>query len=149
MKLFVFLAGLGACLVGCPSPPSPSPVSPPDATIEGGTLHSYSCPVSDGGAAWSCQDGLTTPVGTCLTYGCVALASSETKAFDCAAACEALKAAGCPVGAMLDCGSLMMRDTTSGKWTNVASGKPLACADVAAVKTKADAQKLGFVCSSP
>lgn len=45
-----------------------APVTPPP--IDGGALHSYTCPVSDGGPAWSCQDGLTTPVGTCAQYGC-------------------------------------------------------------------------------
>lgn len=63
--------------VACNPPPSPAPM-PPDASdaalppiIDGGYLHSYRCPVGDGGSSWSCQDGLTTAVGTCARFGCV------------------------------------------------------------------------------
>jgi predicted small lipoprotein YifL len=63
-------------LAGCPKPPGPAPMPPdasdaaPPAIIDGGTLHTYTCPVGNGGASWTCQDGLTTPVGTCAKYGC-------------------------------------------------------------------------------
>lgn len=57
---------------GCPTP-TPSPVTPqPDATdaVAPGVLHTYTCPVNDAGVAWTCQDGVTTPPGTCASYGC-------------------------------------------------------------------------------
>jgi hypothetical protein len=66
-----------ACCAGCTPAPGPAPMPPdasdasPPARIDGGVLHSYTCPVGDGGAAWTCQDGLATPVGTCAGYGCV------------------------------------------------------------------------------
>ena len=46
-------------------PPDGSDASP--ARIDGGTLHSYTCAL-EGGIAWTCQDGLTTPLGTCPMY---------------------------------------------------------------------------------
>lgn len=65
--------------IACHSMPpvTPTPDSgdaAPVPTVDGGTLRSYSCPVGDGGAAWSCQDGLSTPVGTCSAMGCVPVA---------------------------------------------------------------------------
>ena len=72
------LVVLSLVLVGACVPSNVTP--PPDASdaslppvIEGGTLHAYTCPVGDGGAAWTCQDGLRTPVGTCPSY-CVPVA---------------------------------------------------------------------------
>jgi hypothetical protein len=64
---------------------------------------------------------------------------------DCVAACAAL-APVCKLGSANDCASFMDRDIGSGKVANAATGKPLTCADVALVKSKTDAQKLGFVC---
>lgn len=49
---------------------TPVPQKPPPV-LDGGSLHSYVCPVGDGGAAWTCQDGLTVPVGACAAAGCV------------------------------------------------------------------------------
>lgn len=65
---------------------------------------------------------------------------------DCAAACAALSAAGCSLGAQPDCPTFLTRDLGSGKVANPATSKPLGCADVSAVHTKTDAQKLGFAC---
>ena len=65
----------------------------------------------------------------------------------CAAACAALAAASCPLGGTSDCPTFMARDIGSGKVANAATGKALTCIDIAQVKTKADAQKLGFVCN--
>lgn len=67
-------AGLltGALSLSCtPTPVNPPPDAPP--TLDGGVLHSYRCPIGDSGAGigsesyvyWTCQDGLTTPTGTC------------------------------------------------------------------------------------
>ena len=64
----------------------------------------------------------------------------------CTLACAALKAAGCGLGDAGDCSAFMTRDIGSGKVANLATGKPLTCLDVTTVKTKSDAQKLGFVC---
>ena len=65
---------------------------------------------------------------------------------DCTLACAALKAAGCGLGDAGDCAAFMTRDIGSGKVANLATGSPLTCADVKTVKTRADAQKQGFVC---
>ena len=62
------------------------------------------------------------------------------------AACAALKGASCPLGAAADCSTSLARDIGSGKVANVATGKPLTCHDIAAVRTKADAVRLGFAC---
>lgn len=74
-RIFVLLVAI----LGTACPPAPV-VQPPDASdaapparIDGGSLHTYICPIGDGGAAWTCQDGLTTPVGTCAGYGCKAV----------------------------------------------------------------------------
>jgi hypothetical protein len=65
---------------------------------------------------------------------------------DCILACTALGAAGCALGDAGDCGTFMMRDIGSGKVPNAATGAPLTCATISGVKTRIDAQKLGFVC---
>ena len=49
--------------------PSPDASDAAPAHIDGGALHSYTCSL-DGGIAWTCQDGLSQPVGTCAKYGC-------------------------------------------------------------------------------
>lgn len=64
----------------------------------------------------------------------------------CTAACAALAAATCPMGGATTCASFMQTLSSSGKVSEPDSGKPLTCADVALVKTKADAVRLGFVC---
>jgi hypothetical protein len=74
-----------------------------------------------------------------------AAADSSTGA-TCALACNALGAAGCALGDAGDCVTFMLRDIGSGKVPNVATGTPLTCLAVSAVRTKTDAQKLGFVC---
>jgi hypothetical protein len=48
-----------------PSPNTPDAAPPP--VLDGGALHNYRCPL-DGGLAWTCSDGLTTPVGSCPSY---------------------------------------------------------------------------------
>jgi hypothetical protein len=65
---------------------------------------------------------------------------------DCSAACAALAAAGCSLGAAADCPAFMARDIGSGKVPEPATHRPLTCAAIAFVKTKADAQRLGFAC---
>lgn len=74
--------------------------------------------------------------------------ASDGSQGDCASACAALRAAGCSVGAEADCSAFLIRDFGSGKVPNPETQKPITCADVAAVKTKADAVRLGFVCQS-
>lgn len=68
---------------------------------------------------------------------------------DCTAACSALTAAGCALGSGSICPGFLQTMSTAGKTPNPANGnRPLTCADItpATVKTKADAQKLGFAC---
>jgi hypothetical protein len=64
----------------------------------------------------------------------------------CASACASLTAAGCSLSGQGDCSTFLTRDLGSGKVPNPATGRPLTCADVAAVRTQADAQRLGFSC---
>ena len=64
----------------------------------------------------------------------------------CQAACSALSAAGCALGAQPGCGLFLDHMQADGKEANAATRKPLTCADVAGVKTKADAVRLGFAC---
>ena len=65
---------------------------------------------------------------------------------DCAAACAALKAAGCTLGSQDTCGTFMT--TVDGVLREPGqAGAALRCADVAKITTKAQAQALGFVCS--
>ncbi len=59
------MAVFDAAIACTPTPVNPPPDAPP--AIDGGSLHSYTCPL-DGGLAWTCQDGLTTPVGSCPSY---------------------------------------------------------------------------------
>ena len=65
---------------------------------------------------------------------------------DCQRGCAALMNAGCTLGdGGPDCAAFL-RAINAGKEPNPQTRKPLTCADVAAVKTKDDARKLGFVC---
>ena len=70
----------------------------------------------------------------------------------CEAACVALALAGCPMGgdgsANMQCVGLMRQlDDGGAPRLNPATSRALSCADVATgVHTRADAQKLGFVC---
>ena len=73
-------------------------------------------------------------------------ATPGAKCPDWTAACQTLSAANCQIGTYADCPTFMARDFGSGKVPNAATGKPMACADIVAVKTKADAQRLGFSC---
>jgi hypothetical protein len=50
------------------------------------------------------------------------------------------------MGSSVGCSAVLARDFGSGKVSNAATGMPMTCADVVAVKTKADAQRIGFVC---
>ncbi len=63
---------------------------------------------------------------------------------DCAAACAALKGAGCTLGSQDTCGTFM--STVDGTLREP-GGPALRCADVAKITTRAQAQALGFVCS--
>jgi hypothetical protein len=60
---FVILTALGC------TPSAVTPDAAPPALLDGGSLRSYICPL-EAGIAWTCQDGLTTPIGTCARYGC-------------------------------------------------------------------------------
>jgi hypothetical protein len=68
MRSLVPVALAARLLIAC----TPSAVTPvPDASDAApGTLHTYVCPVIDGGPSWACTDGINTPVGTCASYGC-------------------------------------------------------------------------------
>lgn len=74
--LIVFAAIVGACTQCTPPtcgfyPGTSSPAPCPNPVLEGGAIHEYVCPIGDSGESWTCADGLTTPVGTCLAKGCV------------------------------------------------------------------------------
>lgn len=65
---------------------------------------------------------------------------------DCQRGCAALAAVGCTLTPdAADCAAFL-RVINNGKEPNPVTHKPLMCSDVAAVRSKADAQKLGFVC---
>jgi len=70
MRLFAALLFLACVQCPAPSPPVVPPLPPPTA-LDGGALNVYTCPIGDAGAAWTCQDGLTVPIGTCAKFGCV------------------------------------------------------------------------------
>jgi len=61
-------------------------------------------------------------------------------------ACQALTTASCQLGDATSCAAFMKRDLGSGKVPNPTTHKPLTCQDVVQVRTRADAQKLGFAC---
>lgn len=64
----------------------------------------------------------------------------------CQAACDALDRAKCGLGGT-SCPSFMAEMQNSQQHPNpAAGGRPMTCADVAAVVSKADAQALGFSC---
>jgi hypothetical protein len=73
-------------------------------------------------------------------------AAPGAKCPDWTAACQALAAATCRLGTYTDCPAFMARDYGSGKVENKATHKATTCEDIAAVRTKADAQRIGFVC---
>lgn len=67
----------------------------------------------------------------------------------CQLACSALKTAGCPMGDDLTCPVVMQTINDQGKQANPSNGnRPLTCGDITptTVKSKADAQRLGFAC---
>lgn len=118
--MLVALVGLG----GCP----PAAVTPlPDASdAASGAIDSG--PIGDAPAPPAVIDaGPTTP--------------------DCVSACATLAKVGCNLGDAGDCAAFLTRDLGSGKVPNPSTNKPLTCVVVEAIKTKADVQKLGFVCS--
>lgn len=104
------------------NPPPPAPV-PPDATD--------AAPVPTADASPAPLSDAPAPAAHCPDW---------------TAACQALSAASCQLGTYTDCAVFMARDFGSGKVENKATGKPMTCADIAAVHTKADAQRLGFSC---
>lgn len=64
----------------------------------------------------------------------------------CQLGCAALVAASCPIGdGGADCAGFL-RTLDNGKEPNKSTGHPITCAQVAAVKSKTDAQAIGFVC---
>ena len=67
---------------------------------------------------------------------------------DCATACATLAAAGCSMGAAQGCSSFLQTMSSSGQVVDKATHRPLTCAAItpATVKTKTDAQNLGFAC---
>ena len=64
----------------------------------------------------------------------------------CVAACQALAIAGCPMGVTASCPTFMSSLAASQKVPNAATQKPITCQDVALVRTRTDALKLGFTC---
>ena len=65
---------------------------------------------------------------------------------DCQRGCAALAAVACTLGdSGADCAGFL-RVLNGGKEPNPVTRRPLTCADVATVRTKADAVRLGFVC---
>jgi hypothetical protein len=113
---------IGLFTVGFPACPPPMPPAPLTEVDAG--------PIAD-----------TAPPPTPMTEASPGPASS-----DCALACAALVTATCPLGSQLDCTSVLTRDLGSGKYSNAATGKPLTCIDVKAVRTKAAAVQMGFTC---
>lgn len=67
--MLLLLAVAGTC-----TPPQPAPVRLVDAAA----MRSYVCPVGDSGAAWTCQDGITTEAGTCARMGCAPVSEGGT-----------------------------------------------------------------------
>ena len=134
MRIHVSFSILAAtfALVGCP--PAVTPL--PDASDTGAPP---TPPIVDAGPA-----PLTDAVPDVAPTPPTPPAPPVTA--DCTLACAALKAAGCGLGDAGDCAAFMTRDIGSGKVANLTTGKPLTCADVKTVKTRADAQKQGFVC---
>lgn len=119
------LLSLGAtCNTPPPAPPGPDAsdaVAPPGPPV----VDAAPTPPQDASPAPVADSGPQTPCGL---------------------ACAALAGAGCPLGGASDCATFMTRDLGSGKVENKATHRPLTCPDVAAVRVKSDAQKLGFVC---
>jgi hypothetical protein len=64
----------------------------------------------------------------------------------CQAACAALVTVGCPIGSATGCAAFLARDLASGD-VGANGGAPVTCASVAAVRTLAQAQALGFTCA--
>lgn len=129
------VAGGVACLlcllllVGCPPSPVPPPV-PPDATDS-------AVPVD---APVTIVDSPSPVVDAPLPP-----ADASNK---CAAACAAMKAAGCTEGAALSCIGRMQ--TISDKRLNPNPSKhnlPVTCDDLASVKTPADVRANGEPCT--
>jgi hypothetical protein len=126
MLAATFLISFG--VLGCPPVPvTPPPdasdavAPPPPAEVDAGPL----------------GDAPTPPAGV----------DAGPIAADCVSACVALLKAGCSLGDAGDCAVFLTRDLGSGKVPNPSTGKPLTCSTVAGIKTRADVQKIGFVCS--
>jgi len=66
----------------------------------------------------------------------------------CAPGCTALKAAGCFLGAESSCVRILEQAAASHNSTSKATGKPLTCKEVAAIKTTANARRIGFSCQA-
>lgn len=107
--------------LACPPAPLPPP-QPPDA--------------SDGAAPLPQWDA--TPPSP--------LFDAPLPPLDCARACGALQAAGCSLGNRSDCDNFLLRDLSIGRVSNAATGRPLTCADIAQIRTRADAVAMGFLC---
>lgn len=72
------------------------------------------------------------PSGDLCQAGCAALASDSVR---------------CALGdGGTDCAAFLRTIEEAGKERNPATGFPLRCADVAAVRTRADAVRIGFAC---
>jgi DNA-binding XRE family transcriptional regulator len=71
-KLRAAAAAMGLTFSACtPSTPPVTPPPPDASDAATGVAHTYTCPVNDAGVAWTCQDGVSTPIGTCSSYGCM------------------------------------------------------------------------------
>jgi len=65
---------------------------------------------------------------------------------DCLSACAKLASFACTTGTKADCAAWAQRDLGSGLVPNPVTHKPLTCAAVAGLGSKADAIAVGFVC---
>ncbi len=124
-KLWVSVAAIAVAslVVACPpTPPQPSPV-PPDA--------------NDAAPTASCAE---PPTAASWQIACNALANA-----DCAPG-QHFPDCGCQIGTYPECPDFMARDFGTGKVENKATGAALGCKAIAAVRTKDDARRLGFLC---
>jgi len=66
---------------------------------------------------------------------------------DCQLGCAALMAVSCPLGdGGTDCAGYLRTLNETGKEAVPGTREPLRCSTIKAIKTKQDAQKLGFAC---
>lgn len=64
----------------------------------------------------------------------------------CQAGCKSLAAANCFLGTEKNCIGVLRQAASSHQSINKATGKPITCQEIAAIKTTADARRIGFSC---